>query len=75
MDRGAWRATVHEVARVGHDLATKEREIQQIRAIQYVYTRKQYDKDFKRKHSERIKKSQTFLCSKSFTCLNAHSLW
>ena len=23
MDRGAWRATVHEVARVGHDLATK----------------------------------------------------
>ena len=23
MDRGAWRATVHEVARVGYDLATK----------------------------------------------------
>ena len=23
MDRGAWRATVHEVPRVGHDLATK----------------------------------------------------
>ena len=23
MDRGAWRATVHVVARVGHDLATK----------------------------------------------------
>ena len=23
MDRGAWRATVHEIARVGHDLATK----------------------------------------------------
>ena len=23
MDRGAWRATVHEVTRVGHDLATK----------------------------------------------------
>ena len=23
MDRGTWRATVHEVARVGHDLATK----------------------------------------------------
>ena len=23
MDRGAWRATVHEVKRVGHDLATK----------------------------------------------------
>ena len=22
-DRGAWRATVHGVARVGHDLATK----------------------------------------------------
>ena len=22
MDTGAWRATVHEVARVGHDLAT-----------------------------------------------------
>ena len=27
MDRGAWRATVHGVTRVGHDLATKEREI------------------------------------------------
>ncbi|KAB0387876.1 hypothetical protein FD755_002832 [Muntiacus reevesi] len=23
MDRGAWRATVHEITRVGHDLATK----------------------------------------------------
>ena len=23
MDRGAWRATVYGVARVGHDLATK----------------------------------------------------
>ena len=23
MDRGAWQTTVHEVARVGHDLATK----------------------------------------------------
>ena len=26
MDRRAWQATVHGVARVGHDLATKERE-------------------------------------------------
>ena len=26
MDRGAWRATVHGVLRVGHDLVTKERE-------------------------------------------------
>ena len=24
MDREAWRATVHGVARVGHDLATKQ---------------------------------------------------
>ena len=24
IDRGAWQATVHEVARVGHDLVTKE---------------------------------------------------
>ena len=23
MDRGAWRATVQNVARIGHDLATK----------------------------------------------------
>ena len=23
MERGAWETTVHEVARVGHDLATK----------------------------------------------------
>ena len=26
MDKGAWQATVHEVASIGHDLATKERE-------------------------------------------------
>ena len=26
MDRGAWWATVYGVPRVGHDLATKERE-------------------------------------------------
>ena len=26
MDRGAWRASVHEVARVGHDLATIQEE-------------------------------------------------
>ena len=26
MDRGAWQATVHGVARVRHDLATSERE-------------------------------------------------
>ena len=24
MDRGAWKATVHRVTRVGHDLATKQ---------------------------------------------------
>ena len=28
MDRGAWQATVHGVARVGCDLATKERREQ-----------------------------------------------
>ena len=27
MDRGAWQATVHEVARVGHDLTTKPQKI------------------------------------------------
>ena len=26
MDKGAWRATVHGVARVGHDLVTKQRQ-------------------------------------------------
>ena len=26
MDSGAWQATVHRVARVGHDLETRERE-------------------------------------------------
>ena len=30
MDRGAWQATVQGVARVGHNLATKEREISNI---------------------------------------------
>ena len=65
MDRGAWRATVHGVARVGHDLATREREIQQIRAIRYVHTREQDDKHFKRKHPERTEKSQACWCSES----------
>ena len=32
MDRGAWQAAVHGVARVGHDLATKERERQTLQA-------------------------------------------
>ena len=27
MDRGSWCATVYEVTRVGHNLATKEREM------------------------------------------------
>ena len=27
MDRGAWQATVHGVARVRHDLATKQHQI------------------------------------------------
>ena len=31
MDREAWQATVHGVARVGHDLATKEKEIHTIK--------------------------------------------
>ena len=26
MDRGAWQATVHEVTRVGQDLATKRQQ-------------------------------------------------
>ena len=26
MDRGAWRATVHGVQRVGHDLVTKQQQ-------------------------------------------------
>ena len=26
MDRGAWQATIHGIARVRHDLVTKERE-------------------------------------------------
>ena len=26
MDGGAWQATIHKVARVGHDLVTKDRE-------------------------------------------------
>ena len=30
MDRGAWQATVHGIARIGHDLATKERERERI---------------------------------------------
>ena len=31
MDRGAWQATIHGVAGVGHDLVTKERETETLR--------------------------------------------
>ena len=27
MDRGAWRTIVHEVARIGHDLVTKQQHL------------------------------------------------
>ena len=33
LDRGAWQATVHEVARVRHDLATKPPHVNIICAI------------------------------------------
>ena len=29
MDRGAWQATVHRVARVGRDLVTKQQQLYQ----------------------------------------------
>ena len=32
-DRGAWQATVHGVATVGHDLATKERKRRAMKTI------------------------------------------
>ena len=31
MDKGAWQATLHEVATVGHDLATKQREREKLK--------------------------------------------
>ena len=34
MDRGAWQATVNGVERVGHDLATKERERDVVYVVQ-----------------------------------------
>ena len=37
MDRGAWQATVHGVARVRHDLATKERERERERERDLLY--------------------------------------
>ena len=37
MDREAWQATVHGVARTGLDLATRERERERERAI-VIYT-------------------------------------
>ena len=33
MDRGAWQATVHGVARIGHDLATKPPPLTSIHAM------------------------------------------
>ena len=33
MDRGAWQATVHGVARVRHDLATKQEMEKGVRAF------------------------------------------
>jgi len=35
MDRGAWEATVHRVARVGHDLATKPPTTTTIRRLNF----------------------------------------
>ena len=35
MDRGAWEATIHGVSRVGHDLVTKEKEIQFFSLLPY----------------------------------------
>ena len=32
MDKGAWQATIHGVARVRHDLGTKERKRERNRA-------------------------------------------
>ena len=34
IDRGAWQATVHGIIRVGHDLATKKREIAEVGATE-----------------------------------------
>ena len=39
MDRGAWRAVVHGVTRVGHDLATKQ-QLLKIQKIPYFDTSK-----------------------------------
>ena len=40
MDRGAWQATVHGVARVGHDLTTKPPpHIELIQFIEYFIIR------------------------------------
>ena len=36
MDRGAWWATVHGVARVGHDLATKPQHTQLLLALIHI---------------------------------------
>ena len=36
MDRGAWQATVHGVARVGHDLATKPQHTQLLLALIHI---------------------------------------
>ena len=33
MDRRAWQATVHEVARVGHDLLTKPSSLRKIQVL------------------------------------------
>ena len=35
LDRGAWRAIVHEVTRVGHDLLTKQQQEQQVIRLRY----------------------------------------
>ena len=36
MDRGAWQATIHEVARVRYDLATKEKETELLLGLLFV---------------------------------------
>ena len=50
MDRGTWQATVHGVTRVGHDLATKPRGLQEQKQVKRLVDDSQAGQEVKEIH-------------------------
>ena len=50
MDRGTWQATVHGVAQVGHDLATKSRGLKEQKQLKRLANDPQAEQEIKEIH-------------------------